>query len=443
MRNSILLALFLMVVSTISVSAQNTMYFMDRLPQNISYNPAFVPEVKFYLGLPGIGGVAAHAYNSGFNYSELEGFMDNLGNEGYNADEFVNSIGDYNSFFAEAKANILSMGFKLKEKGYFSIGISANDVTANKASSKIAYLLANVDDIEDEDFPIIIDKIDFLTNNYLSLGITYSRIINEHLTLGINPHINFNEIGIKTSNIGYNIELEKTEFDKDYNQTLLGEVALGMPVEINPDAIDGDELDLDQDLFPENWVEDLTVGDLLRNASFSLDVGATYAIDKWALSASILNIGSSSWKTNGYNIFGNDEIIRVKKNDKTQIGIPVKIYLGANRQFSPKWNYGLVFNNTFYNTGSNSSATLSLNGYIGSLLSTSISYTAGYRFNNVGLGFRMRFFPGMDLYFVTDNIIQMLNYKKAYRASAAFGINLSFGVKNKSIENTSSDESSI
>ena len=103
------------------------------------------------------------------------------------------------------------------------------------------------------------------------------------------------------------------------------------------------------------------------------------------------------------------------------------------RQFSPKWNYALLFNNNFYNSGSVATATASLNGYIGSALSTSISYTAGYKYDNLGIGLRFRFLPGTDLYFVTDNIIQAFNYKNAYRLTAAAGINIAIGVKEKEL----------
>lgn len=404
------------------------MYFMDRVPQNISYNPAFIPEVNFHLGLPGIGGVAAHAYNSGFNYNELEGFLDGLGSEGYNPDDFVNSIGDYNTFFAEARANVFSTGFKLKGKGYLSIGITSNNIIVSRASSDIAFLVADMDDISEDDFPIVVDELDFLTNNYITFGFTYARLIGKNLTIGISPRLNFNGVGIQTSNIGYKIELEESQSGIEYNTSLLGDVIVGLPVEINPEARNGNELDLDKGLFPDDWLDDLSAGDLLKNKSFSIDLGATYLLNKWTFSASVLNIGSTNWTTNGYRLNGSDESINIKEESKVKVNMPTKIYVGANRQFSPKWNYGLLFHNTFYHTGSKASATLSLNGYVGSMLSTSVSYTAGYKYNNVGLGLRLRFLPGTDLYFVTDNIVQMFAYKNAYRASAAFGINLSFGL---------------
>ena len=65
------------------------------------------------------------------------------------------------------------------------------------------------------------------------------------------------------------------------------------------------------------------------------------------------------------------------------------------------------------------------------MISTSVSYTAGYKFNNIGFGLRLRFLPGTDLYFVTDNIIQVFSPKIAYRLTAAFGINVSIGFSDK------------
>ncbi len=93
------------------VNAQNTMYFMDELPQNSKFNPSFMPEMRFYLELPGISGNSFDIYNSGFNYNEIDKFIDDIEDPNYNPDNFINSIGDYNSFISEFSTNILTMGF--------------------------------------------------------------------------------------------------------------------------------------------------------------------------------------------------------------------------------------------------------------------------------------------------------------------------------------------
>lgn len=421
------------MLSSYFLKAQNTSYFMDRFPQQILFNPAFVPDVDFYIALPGMGGVSANIYNSGFTYKEFDYFSDHLMDDTYNPDDFVRGIGNYNKTTADVRVNLLSVGFKTKKNEYISFSVTENSISSVQATSEIAYLLADLDDLNDDDFPIRIDDIDLNSTNYLSYSFTYSRQINENLTVGISPKINYNHFGIQTKDIGYIIELEKTEFDKDYNQYPLGEVLLGMPVEINPESIQNNELNLDEDNITGDWPENANWSDFQRNATLAIDLGATYKLKEWTFSASILNIGASKWRTNGYHLEGNnDETIYIEE-EKIRLGIPAKIYLGVNRQFAPNWNYGMVLNNTFYKSGSMATATASLNGYVGKMLSTSVSYTAGYKFDNLGLGLRLRFLPGTDMFFVSDNIIDLFNYRKANLFSAAFGISINVGITNDAV----------
>ena len=426
------LTLFLLGFVTCYVHAQNTSWFMERLPQNVLYNPAFNPEVKFYLGLPGIGGISTHAYNSGFNFQQLDEFNENLDQAGYSPEDFIQSIGDYNHFYSETRVNLFMLGFRLKDKGYCSLYTNINNVTTLDAESDMIYLFADYDNISTDKFPLHIDDVNLLTNTYLSLGFTYSRKINKNLTLGISPHLFGNLAGIQSKNISYVVNIEESqEIYREYDETFGGEVVVGLPFEINREAINGNEFDWDAGIMPEGWEEDLRVSDFFKNTTLSVDLGATYLMDKWFFTASVLNLGASKWKTNGYVLKGDSdtEKIIITENEKIKIGVPAKVFFGVTRQFSPKWNYGLLLNNTFYEEGSNASATLSLNGYLGRGLSTSVSYTAGYKYDNLGLGLRLRFSPGTDLFFITDNIIQAFNYRQTYRMTASFGINLAFGVQ--------------
>ena len=390
-----------------------------------------MPEMDFFLGLPGISGISVQAYNSGFNYNDLKYFVDHVWDTNYNADDFVNSIGSHNKFSSDANVNLFSVGFKLKENGFLSFRLQANSHFLNTSASDIAYLLTDLDDITDNDFPIVVDDISFLTNHFLDFGVTYARKINDNLTIGITPKINFNMVGLRSSDIRLQVDQIQGEYENDYEANLTGNVEVGLFTNLNPDAINGNKFDLESSIFPENLDEEITLRNLLRNKSLSIDMGATYELDKWTFSASILNFGRSSYKTNGYRLTGNGTSELIIENHKIKIGIPTKVFLGASRQFSPKWNYALLLNNNFYSTGSQAAATLSLNGFVGSALSTSVSYTAGYKFDNLGIGLRLRFLPGVDFYMVTDNIIQAINYKNAYRATLAFGINIASGLKNK------------
>ncbi len=417
--------IFIVVLCSFNLKAQNTMYFMDKMPQTIQYNPAFHPDLKFYIGLPALSGINVNAYNTGFSYNDFKDFSDNVGREEYNPDEFVNSIGGENRFFGDGKLNLFSMGFAMKNESFFSVCFDMNDFTTVKANSDFVYLLADYDKLQADDFPLVADNIDFMTNNYLSLSVTYSRKINENLRVGISPHLNLNMAGAKARNMTYSVELEESgNVEREYDTSISGDIILGLPVQINPEAVDGNIFDPDEGLLEEGWGRDVGISELLKNKSLSFDIGATYCLQKWTFSASLLNIGASSWKTNAYKLSGSNDEINIQESDKIKIGIPAKIYLGANRQFASKWNYGLVFRNTFYEGRNDVSASLSLNGKLGKFLMTSVSYSTGYKYDNIGVGLRLKILPGTDLYFVTDNAIQAFNFKNAHRMSLAFGLNI-------------------
>ena len=413
---TILLAFFVFFVK-----AQNTMYFMESLPQNTALNPAIIPDVKFYYGQVGLN---AQVYNSGFTYNQFDKFAKNLANINYVPDDFVNSIGESNLFLGEVELNLFSLGFKLKDKGFLSFSATMNSMLINEAASDIAYLLTDLDDISPEDFPIVVDGISLIATSSMKIGFTYAHKINDHLTLGISPRVNFSQAGLKTSDMSYKINMVNDENEEDiFEQTFSGLVEVALPTEINSEALDQNVLNLDEGLLPVNWTEELRAGDFLKNPGLLIDFGATYEIEKWTFSASVLNLGNQVFKTNVYKLNGNNNEVLLKETNKIKIQVPTRVYLGASRQFSPKWNYALLLNNHFYSTGAVTTATASLNGYIGKMLSTSVSYTAGYKYDNLGLGLRLRFLPGMDLYAVTDNIIQAVNFKNANRLTAAVGLN--------------------
>ncbi len=422
-----LLQVLLLSCFSLNTIAQNTMYFMDRLPQQLNFNPALMPRVNFFLNLPGIGGNQIDIYNSGFNYRQFMDFQDNLESENYNPDEFINSIGDFNQINLETRTNLLAFGFGLKNKGYFSMSASVRSFLELKAPSNFVYLLDDYEKIADR-MPLNIEGANVVFNSFSQVAITYSRVFGEKFTIGISPKLIGALGGIRSDKLS--LEVSQTgqyDFETEYS----GEAQIGLPVPINPRAIDGNgELDEDEDILPENWKEDIKVSSLFQNAGFAFDFGVNYELSKkFSVSASLLDIGSSKWKENGYVSSLENETYKISKNQSVKIKIPSKIYLGVNYKLSPKWNTGLLVKNVMFENDNKASATLSLNGYMGRKLSTSVSYTNAYSYHNLGLGIRLRILPGSDLFVVTDNLNQLINYEKAQLASVAFGINLAFGIK--------------
>jgi len=417
---------------TMNAYSQNTMYFMDRLPQQLNLNPALIPQVKFFLNFPVTGGNQIAVYNSGFNYNQFKDFSDNLGTENYNPDEFIKSIGDFNQTNLETRTNLFAMGFKLGDKGYFSVSTSFRNLLELKAPSNFVYLLDDYEKIKDR-LPLSIEGASLVFNSFSQVAITYSRVFGEKLTIGISPKLIGALGGIKSDKLSLKLsQAGQDDFEIEYS----GEAQIGLPVPINPQAIDENgELNLDEDILPENWADDLNLKSLFQNTGFAFDLGVNYELNKKiSLSASLLDIGSSRWSGNGYASSLDNETYKIKKNQSVKIKIPSKIYLGVNYKLSPKWNTGLLVSDAMYSNGNRISTVLSLNGYVFRLLSTSISYVNSYGKNNLGLGIRLRLFPGMDLFAVTDNLTQLMNYKKAHNAYIAFGFNIAYGIKQKTAD---------
>ncbi len=204
-------------------------------------------------------------------------------------------------------------------------------------------------------------------NTWSELAITYSRIFGEKLTVGISPKLNGAMAGFKTSTI----RIGAAEPQPDvFTGNLGGEAEIGLPVPLNPDAITPQgKINPDNELLDENWIENLKTADFFRNITLSVDLGANYELnEKWSFSASINDLGKTHWKDNGYlfsledttytidanedySIPDMDSVYHVTENHPLRMGIPSKLYLGANYRLSPKWNAGFLFRHVFNHPG--------------------------------------------------------------------------------------------
>jgi hypothetical protein len=387
--------------------SQNSLYFMDNLPQRINYNPALIPKVKSYFNLPLISHLQSDVYNSGFNMTQLNEFFDLLGNPNYSPDEFLKRIGDQNSSTIETRINIFDMGFKLKDKGFISFSLSQRNYFSLIAPSEMIYLLSDYEQIK-ERLPMEIEGMNVRLNTFSQLAVTFSHRINKAITIGLSPKLTGGIIGLQSNyldaRLTYDFVSDDHENYFESNEYFSGEAMIGLPVPVNRSAINSNgEFDPNEPILPEDWKPSFSK--LFENPGFAFDVGVSYDINRrWTLSASLLDIGHTSWKKNGYQFAFRDTVYKITQDQPFKMAIPIKLYLAGSYNFSPKWNTGLVIRNIFHDHGTSASSTLSLNGYVFRMLSTTVSYTEAHTYNTFGGGIRFRFFPGMDLYAVTDNL---------------------------------------
>lgn len=438
-KNATALLILVFGLLVLNSTAQNSLYFMQRMPQSLDFNPALAPDIGYFISLPGLSMVQAEIYNSGFSFGDLDEFMDRLEDDNYDPDSFVRKIGTSNQTYAETKVNLLGFGFRLKEKSYLSFSLSQRTSARMNAPSNVGYLIYSAvnEDLEylDDRLPIEIRGLDMEMNVFSQLAVTWSRKIGDHFTVGISPKLIGGTVALKSNNLNARLSREwiEEEFGSyyEYETDYSGSALVGLPVPVNPDAIgDNNELNDDADLLPDDWSELYGPGKLFQNAGLAFDIGVKYVLnEQWHFSASLLDLGNTSWKKNGYKIEFNQDAGKLYDDQTFKVKIPAKLYAGAGYSLSSRWVAGVLLRHVFHEDEGFTSATLSMNGYIGRMLSATFSYTASHTWDNLGIGFRLRILPGADLYAVTDNMLQLINYKDSRHASVAFGLNMSFGVR--------------
>lgn len=457
-------SLCLILISTVTAQkVNNTLYFMQNVPQSNQLNPAIQPECKVFVGFPALSSIYVNYSNSAFAYDDII-----KNGTGIRKDSLVV---DVNSFHDALKTtNFVSQQFELT---LFALGIRAKDY----------YFTLDVIEKQDARFSFDKEMISFLKNgnydyrgktaNWGGLGLDANYY--HEIALGVSKKINKKwTVGVKGKYLVGVANMHMKESDMSVYTSLSGDEVrlnskhrLRVNIPINQISFDADgyvdDIKFDGD--------DFTKKDFLFNTDnrgFAVDLGMTYAMDKkTTLYASVLDIGSITWKSSGYEFSqdgtftwqgadwsqsGNsndpnyreiedvfedltdsiaDEFRVNNKIGKYSVALPTKIYLGGTHQIGKKVNLGALSRTEIFNGKVQSALSFSANARFFRNFSTSLSYTiANNSYNNIGLGLASKLGP-FQFYAVTDNIMAGLNPNKARVANMRFGLNMLFGCRKK------------
>lgn len=435
---------------------------MQNVPQSNQLNPAIQPECKVFVGFPALSSVYLNYSNSSFGYNDI--ITDGTG---IRQDSLVVDINSFHD--ALQTTNFVSQQFELT---LFALGIRAKNY------------FFTLDVIEKEDSRFSFDKemITFLkdgnasyrgkTSNWGGLGMDasyyhevalgVSKKINDKWTVGIkgkmlfgiaNMHMEDSDISVSTSASGDEIVLNS-------------EHRLRVSMPINQIALDSDGFVDDIDIDGDDYDADFFAN--TDNKGFAVDLGMTYQMDeKTRLYASILDIGSINWKTDGHEFSqkgsftwtgadwsqsGNsndpnyreiedvfedltdsvvDEFRVTNGIDSYKVSLPAKIYLGGTHDLNKRVNVGALSRTEIFNGKIQSSLTFSANARFLRNVSTTLSYSVvNNSYNNIGFGLAAKLGP-TQFYVVSDNVMAAIKPNTAHLANIRFGINFLFGCKDK------------
>jgi len=345
----------------------------------------------------------------------------------YDREKFLNSIGRKGYLGAEINAQILTVGFSVKDDWFVDLSFAVKGNASGYIPADLFKLLIN----GNEEFigsSIDLSGMGFNAQAYLESSIGISKNITERLRVG--GRLKLNQGALNASLMTDRLEIQVNE---DYSHALYTDMVMrfNAPVDVYQDA--GNMIDSLQ--FRDDFGFS-DVGPSFKNFGMGLDVGAQYKLlDNLTLSASIIDFGYVRWNSQVFDLRANnsftfdgfdissviagdedidsmlvdfgDSVLDSFDFDDTEesylTGLPTKIYIGGS--YSPLKFLGLgLLARTSLNKGVRQSLTFSANLYAGDVLGLHLSYTMINRtFNNMGFGMNLRAGP-VQFYTVVDQL---------------------------------------
>ena len=183
----------LMAAITLSVSAQqvNTLYFLENAPMRHTINPAFQPVSRGYISISPLGWTSISVGNNSLTLSDVLMKDPTTGKTitplHPNADKqkFLKQLKNVMLESGEVNMSILSMGFRIKDQGFLTIGLNervAFGVTEPKSMSEF-WLNGGMTDLTGGINTYNLSKLGFSVTAYTELGVGYSHQLNEQWTI--------------------------------------------------------------------------------------------------------------------------------------------------------------------------------------------------------------------------------------------------------------------
>ena len=431
-----IITFFTVAIAALGLSAQNdmTIHSMQIIPQSYYNNPALIPTCKIHVGLPMLSSFYINAGHTGFNPKSV------LSNNVYdsveiNMEGIMNSLAKNNYVFFDLNEEILSFGFKFKEKHYFNFSLTEKAFfrfSYPKDLIEFAYY-GNGALMDDE---LMIGNLRVNGSHYREYAFGYSMDYDDKWNFGARAKLLFGKMNVNTKTSDISFYTESNMFDITVSSNIQANWCI--PDELT-DTLDDTEMDAKEYLLNS------------QNMGLGLDLGATYKYnDKWTFGLSVLDIGYIKWKkeddivnftsrnqSGTFTFTGvdlaalmsdgdslaqeelenmGDSVVDIFQIDTTynpySTMLNTRIYASAFYDITEKDRFSGLARIQFYDKGIHPSFSLAYQRKFGNILRLTGSYSIAHRnFTNLGIGFALNLGP-MQLYMVTDNVLAPVIWNK-------------------------------
>lgn len=411
--------------------------------QNSSLNPAWIPDAKLFIGLPGLSGVHLHANNK-LSYNDL--FTKETDQITLDVDKALSKLQDQNLTSVQANVNLFHLGYKFGPGA--TISVFANErveVDVLYPKKLIDFAWNGNDNFLDE--KVRIGQVGVQASHFREIGIGYAYSATPQLDFGIRAKYMMGFFNASTpANFKANLTTSGEFFQLD------AELQNAQLRTSGVDIYDGSVGDLGSHLTGNG------------NTGVAVDFGLDYDLNRYySVAVSVLDLGWINWKENvvnqtlndttftyrGVNLDGVGDIRQTledslfNKFDPQETNDTYKTWLAPRAYVS--WIYHYSRNMDFYGTA----GTRYLHGQFkmlygggvtrrfGRVFTGSLSATKlPQQFFNVGAAFAVQGGP-VQLYMAADQII---NFSAPDFKAIDFriGINFQFRGRDENLQSSGS-----
>ncbi|MDR1762030.1 MAG: DUF5723 family protein [Bacteroidales bacterium] len=457
-KRSLFAAMFIAIAHMGYSQVDNTMFFMNRLPQANLINPAQMPDCGIFIGgtivpvlgqLPPSMTVAANLpldFNDiifkgkGEYKDSLISFM----HPSYNKADFTKKLKNHNYFTSNFDLSILYFGFR-QGKNYWTFDITTRVHSyINLPGDLVKFAIHGNANTRSADISGL--SADAMVYNQIAVG--FQRQLPLDFTMSARAKFLMGLANVSTGKT--NLQLN-TEEETNYITVMANyEIRSNLPLETTLN--EKGNVDMDSTI---KFKDSFGVKDFTGNYGGAIDLGISKKFgSQISVFASVIDLGFINWKKNanifslsgeGYTFEGAelstdpfelsfpdfDSILNTynitHKPETYRTWLPFKIYAGGHYQINKTFGVGLLGRLEKRPFGVSPSFTASVDVRPFKFGNAALTYSYMNRnFTNIGIGYTLRVGP-VQWYFVSDNLIGTLLFPSNSRSmSVRFGCNLVF-----------------
>ena len=310
MKRTILVALTALFTLGVCAQQVTTIYFLENAPMRHTINPAFQPVSNGYLNFTPLGWSTFSIGNNSLTVSDIFFTDPTTGrtitpmHQNANKQAFLNSLRSMTMMNGEMSLGLINMGFRIKEKGYLTIGINERIILAGTTPKSIYDFLlgGGMKNLGPGEWNTIsLSGMGSGSTMYAEVGVGYSHKLNDEWTIGgkLKFLLGQMDMSVRGTSLAMDASTDSLHLHGDMDVRMAGPLQYDkMPAFENrsvQDIID----DYDQGRYrTEDMINTGNIGSLLTPSGYgaAIDFGFTWKPIKYLqLSAALVDLGFIYW----------------------------------------------------------------------------------------------------------------------------------------------------